>query len=82
VLYVGIPVPEAPEGRQAYKYNVIDTDTYELCADFTHPSAQNGNITRPTSSPIESEKNPYNNWDHGVGETCFERTVVDYSKVR
>jgi hypothetical protein len=82
VLYVGIPVPEAPEGRPVYKYNIIDTDTYELCADFTHPSAQNGNITRPTSSPLESEKNPYNNWDHGVGETCFERTVVDYSKVR
>jgi len=81
-LYVGIPTPEAPEGREAYSYSIVDEDTYELCATFTNPSMDNGNtVTRPMPAVMdESMKNPYNNWDHGEGRTCFERTVVDYSK--
>jgi hypothetical protein len=82
VLYVGNSAPQAPEGRPAYTYSVIDEDTYELCAFFARPSTQSDDVTRPMPSAIESIKNPYNNWDHGAGETCFERTVIDYSKVR
>lgn len=83
-LYIGIPVPEAPEGREAYEYNVIDEDTYELCAVFAYPSVQTGmEVARPTMMPENgSMKNPYNNWDHGAGRTCFERTAVDYTEVK
>jgi hypothetical protein len=81
-LYIGTDAPMAPEGREAYKYTVIDADTYELCATFAFPSSKSGSdLSRPAvfEDPI---KNPYNNWDHGAGETCFERTVVDYSAVK
>jgi hypothetical protein len=80
-LYVGIEAPKAPEDRKSYEYKIIDEDTYELCATFAKPSMQNGNnIARPAMSATEALKNPYNNWDHGEGRTCFERTVIDYSK--
>jgi hypothetical protein len=68
----GIETPKAPEGRDAYEYSVIDEDSYKLCATFTYPSVPN-ELGRPAVSPLT---NPYNNWDHGAGETCFERTVV------
>ncbi len=82
VLYVGTQAPVAPEGRNAYTYTIFDADTYELCANFAYASAESGlDVSRPAMiKESESTKNPYNNWDHGAGETCFERTVVDYSK--
>ena len=82
VLYVGSDAPQAPEGREAYKYTVIDADTYELCATFEYPSNQRGSDTTRPVVTDESLKNPYNNWDHGAGETCFERTVVDYTALK
>ncbi len=79
-LYVGISVPVAPEGRETYSYSIIDEDTYELCASFMYESA-NGRIGERAVIFDESiAKNPYNNWDHGTGRTCFERTVIDYTK--
>jgi hypothetical protein len=75
-VYVGVPAPKAVEGRAAYEYKVVDTDTYELCATFAYPSQ---NVDVEASQPILLErdlKNPYNNWDHGAGKTCFERTPV------
>lgn len=82
MLYVGVEVPVAPEGRQAYEYNILDADTYELCATFAYASQQTGSdVTRPAmTEQTESMKNPYTNWDHTAGQTCFERTAVDYSK--
>lgn len=78
-LYIGIEMPTAPEGRDAYSYNIVDEDTYELCATFAKPSQQAGSdIERPEMLTSDAVKNPYNNWDHGAGKTCFERTVEDF----
>lgn len=75
-VYVGTLAPHAVSGRAAYEYKNIDTDTYELCATFAYPS-QNTGLTAPQPIAVAVEvKNPYNNWDHGTGKTCFERTVV------
>lgn len=79
-LYVGIEAPTAPEGREMYAYSAIDGDTYELCATFAYPSVQTGADVARIAMPSESMKNPYNNWDHGEGRTCFERTVIDNEK--
>lgn len=77
MLYVGVTEPTAPEGRDAYTYTTIDTDTYELCATFAYPSqTTDGSITKATVPVTDILKNPYNNWDHGAGKTCFERTVI------
>jgi hypothetical protein len=82
-LYIGVEAPKAPEGREAYEYNVIDEDTYELCATFAQASHQGTpGVATPAMTMEGSMKNPYNNWDHAAGKTCFERTVVDYSAIK
>lgn len=69
VLYVGMEMPEAPEGRAAYTYNVIDERNYKLCATFSQDSAAGDySYARPVM-----EKNY--NWSHGEGEWCFERVT-------
>lgn len=70
MLYVGIEAPEAPEDRPEYGYSTLTETTYELCATFALSS--NGENVQDTSM-----RNPYNNWDHGAGETCFEREVIE-----
>lgn len=84
MLYVGGTEPTAPEGRDAYTYKIVDGDTYELCATFAYPSQTTGmSVTEPSRiSPEEAIKNPYNNWDHTAGKTCFERTVIDYDNTK
>lgn len=78
---IGLEVPAAPEGREAYTYSITDSDTYELCAVFAQPSQQRGaDESKPAMMEDVAMVNPYNNWDHGAGKTCFERTVVDYTK--
>lgn len=76
LLYVGITEPQAPQGREAYTYKTIDGDTYELCASFAFTSTRNGEIMVETAMIADPLKNPYNNWDHEAGKTCFERTVT------
>ncbi len=74
---VGIEAPVAKEGRDAYKYSVIDEDTYELCATFAFTSQRNDGMDHSFEfGDVSMVKNPYNNWDHGEGETCFERTII------
>lgn len=81
LLYIGIPQPTAPEGREDYTYKVIDNDTYELCAVFAGASKSGDtNVSEPVTID-QTLKNPYNNWDHGAGKTCFERTVVEVPKM-
>ena len=77
VLYVGIPVPSAPEGREAYSYQRLDEDTYKLCATYLYPSqiTKGVDVAEPASTKPDTLTNPYNNWDHGTGETCFERSI-------
>ena len=76
-LYVGIPAVVAPEGREAYTYEVVDEDTYKLCATYLYPSqvSTGRDVAVPVSTSPDMLTNPYNNWDHGKGNTCFERTL-------
>jgi hypothetical protein len=79
-LYIGTEMPQAPDGREPYSYNVTGSDTYELCATFAYPSQVDGKIEpMPVTEPV---KNPYNNWDHAAGRTCFERTITDDMKLK
>jgi hypothetical protein len=75
-LYIGTEAPKASEGRKDYSYKIVDEDTFELCATFAYPSQNARSVVEPFVSEPTMMKNPYNNWDHGVGETCFERTVI------
>ncbi|NCN52425.1 hypothetical protein GW943_01295 [Candidatus Parcubacteria bacterium] len=74
-VYTEVSAPVAPEGRAAYTYERMSNTTFELCATF---AAESTDQSRSIASPMMEKGgivNPYN-WDHGVGETCFERTVA------
>ena len=68
----GLEVPEARDGRTAYEYRVVDGTTYELCATFAYPSR--GDMSHGSYVAIDGMK-AVQSWDHGEGETCFERVV-------
>ncbi len=73
-IYSGSPIPEAPEDREAYSYEVTDTG-FTLCATFARADANEELLSRiefdETNLPI---KGGYN-WSHPEGRYCFERTV-------
>ncbi len=76
-VFIGAPAPKAVEGRASYEYKIVDGDTYELCATFAYPSQNTGaTVSEPVAVVEGNMKNPYNNWDHAAGKTCFERTIV------
>lgn len=70
-VYVGMKAPEASAERAAYRYNVIDKTTYELCAEFAYPTPKS--MQGQYSMPMLKEG--YYTWDHGTGEKCFERKI-------
>lgn len=72
----GTRPPVDPENGEAYEYKVITEKelTFELCATFkTENSSTTDSMARPYG-PYGPE--PVNwNWQHGIGRTCFERTI-------
>ncbi len=75
VLTAGTPLPTAPPERTPYRYEVIETG-FALCATFAYPStAQNQFIARPVMAPEGQLIKGMDDWAHGTGEVCFERTV-------
>ncbi len=68
-------IPKDPQSSADYVYRVKTAPyTFELCAMFNKDStaSANGGGTRPDPTMIGGEGE---NWAHGVGETCFERTI-------
>ena len=74
---------EAPEGREAYIYAVTGENTFELCATFMYPSADNRvRVYEPSYGLPMIEKEFIMNsenwecyWGHYSGKWCFERTI-------
>lgn len=73
-VYKEFPVPTAPEGREAYSYEVTDTG-FSLCATFSANSNLNSEMmySRPTD-PGALIKNS-ENWNYKQGRYCFERVT-------
>jgi hypothetical protein len=61
----GYTVPDDPITGESYEYQVKGEETFELCASFDLDS-QEQTIARPKEEQ---------NWQHGPGRTCFERTI-------
>lgn len=59
-----------PETGGNYEYKVLSVNKYQICASFSLDSSVSPVYT---SSP--------ENWNHGVGRTCFERTPGEASTV-
>lgn len=76
VVYEDVPMPSAPEGREAYEYNVTGADTYELCATFAHPTPSS---ERSIGKPFMGSDGVYlenQNWEHPAGRECFDRKII------
>lgn len=79
----GTRPPADPETSAAYEYQILDAKklTFELCADFKTESSVSKKGDRSEPIPAYGPYGPYGpepvqwNWPHGIGRTCFERTI-------
>lgn len=75
----GTRPPVDPETGESYSYKVVDAKklTFELCANFKTESL----VDDPKTIENGVVSLPYGpgdinwNWQHGVGNVCFERTI-------
>ncbi len=71
--YDGMKIPVAPEGREAYSYEVTDKG-FKLCATFAQESTPNDALWGPSFDKEALIQNA-NDWQHKAGRYCFERVV-------
>lgn len=69
----GFTVPVDPNTGAAYEYAAKEGLTFELCATFEAESVSN--YSNATMAYREYGVNYYGSWNHGIGRTCFERTI-------
>jgi len=65
----GFVTPTDPESSSPYTYNKISNVKFSLCADFN--LASNDKQTANSKPMYEVDQN----WIHGEGVACFERTI-------
>ncbi len=64
-------MPSDPVTKEPYVYRRTSPLKFTLCANFaTERATSTPSIARPMDPGMMSE-----NWQHGVGETCFDRTI-------
>lgn len=69
----GFAVPTDPATGAQYEYNVKEGLTFELCATF---EAQSVGGQTDASMPYRAYGvDYYGSWNHGIGRSCFERTI-------
>lgn len=70
----GAYIPTDPQSGTDYGYRITTPPrSFELCAEFNVASREYAGVDKNTAihtGGVESE-----NWQHGEGQTCFERTV-------
>ncbi len=72
---IGYSVPVDPNGGAAFEYTVKSPLTFELCATFEAESVSNGSSVIKAIPYYDGYNRFDENWTHGVGRTCFERTI-------
>lgn len=70
----GFRPPLDPSTKQPYEYTRTSDLTFELCATFTYPSETNSR-EKFESAPMPYGGSYMDNWSHGGGRICFERTI-------
>ena len=58
----GFVTPVDPDTQASYTYTKVDTKKFQLCATFAHVSSKGVQGLNQT-------------WPHGIGKTCFDRTI-------
>jgi len=68
----GFKAPVDPKSQIVYDYKVTGSQSFELCAIFTRSSKDS--YLRGTE-PMPAQYGIDDNWEHGVGQQCFARTI-------
>lgn len=72
----GAMIPTDPQTGESYSYKVTGSQNFRLCATFNTDSEENKNASRIAEpSQYYGGETEGENWKHGVGEVCFERTI-------
>jgi hypothetical protein len=66
----GEVTPVDPETGEPYRYEATGPRSFKLCAVFTTAS-RSGDASRA----VVPAKGVYQDWQHGVGEQCFDHTI-------
>lgn len=73
------PVPVDPQTGESYIYQPGEGLSFKLCAEFNAQSRGNQNVYSETRAmmpiPVGSKGMMQDNWQHGMGQMCFERTI-------
>lgn len=76
---IGNTIPIDPQSGEAYGYRVSGPLIFELCATFNAQAKSKSMYGRSTPTPVApyavEDKGTVDNWDHGVGRTCYIRTI-------
>ena len=71
----GFAAPKDMDSGKDYEYRKLGDMKFELCADFNLASNdRSSGMTYPTK-PMMGPLGPEENWNHGAGRTCFDRTI-------
>ncbi|MFA5870791.1 MAG: DUF5671 domain-containing protein [Candidatus Paceibacterota bacterium] len=74
-----IIIPNDPETKAQYQYEIKDNETFALCAVF---SQKTGNDRSLDSGPYFGGIYGNTTWNHDVGRFCFERKIdKDFFKI-
>ncbi|MBI2057459.1 MAG: hypothetical protein HYT63_00525 [Candidatus Yanofskybacteria bacterium] len=75
----GFVAPTDPQTQNSYGYAVKGSLEFELCTNFKTDSNKTSSgryMPKDMSTAVRAYPYPYQeNWEHGVGKTCFERTI-------
>ncbi len=71
-------IPTDPATGKSYTYKRNSPLDFTLCATFATEGGMNGMQGRPVAMPVDPAmggKTMEDNWQHGVGEVCFDRSI-------
>jgi hypothetical protein len=70
------PLPIDAQTGESYVYQATGALSFKLCATFNAESRTNqGSYAQPVAVAPTSKTLSQDNWQHGVGPVCFERTI-------
>ncbi len=80
----GNTIPIDPQSHLAYKYQMKNATSFDICATFNAHTQQNSMYGNERSVPVAAPTGTSGTkgmdlntlpWTHGPGETCFTRTI-------
>lgn len=70
---VYIPIDPDTETQDGYIYEVLGSESFTLCANFSKEAKAGFQGLR--AKPVSYDQAGSQNWDHPAGHFCFERTI-------